>query len=156
MVKTDRARLAKAAKTGTAFTAKEKKELAARMAKAREATRKYHEAQKETAARELREAAPKIEAWRAGGADFDGMSRFPVALRLRLDEGEQVIETTRGARVGLAPARLVYREYKAGRDVAGINLDGFTIRTVTAEQAKIGCHEVPMAEIERLATLLNW
>lgn len=111
-----------------------------------------HEAQekkdaKRQAQRDLRikEEAAKLEAWKRG--ESLGWHNF-ASTALRINGND--IETTHGARVPLEAAKQFYTALRTGMNLTGIRVGMYTIQSVTAEVAVIGCHEIPMAEIERI------
>jgi hypothetical protein len=48
-------------------------------------------------------------------------------------------------------ARKLYRALKAGLNVAGQHIGYYTVTRVTETEIIIGCHTIPLAEIERIA-----
>ena len=70
-------------------------------------------------------------------------------MRLRVRENE--VETTHGARVPVIEARKLYRALKAGIDIAGQHVGHYTVTRLTDKELVIGCHNIPLAEIERIA-----
>jgi hypothetical protein len=70
------------------------------------------------------------------------------------DEDSQV-ETSKGARVGYNSAKLLYSMIKAGKDVKGHKIDGYTVIGINGV-LKIGCHQIERKEIDRFAKSQNW
>ena len=98
-------------------------------------------------AREAREREEQelLEKWIAGEIGYG----FFSAMRLRVRENE--VETTHGAKVPLIEARKLYRALKAGINVAGQHIGHYTVTRLDQEEIIIGCHRIPLAEIERIA-----
>jgi hypothetical protein len=67
----------------------------------------------------------------------------------------KVIETSKGARVPYEAGRKLYTLIKAGRDVVGYDLDGYTVISLNGV-LKVGCHEIERTEIERFAKKEGW
>jgi hypothetical protein len=67
----------------------------------------------------------------------------------------KIVETTKGARVSYEAAKLLYSMIKAGKDIKGHNIDGYTVISLNGV-LKIGCHEIPREEVDRFAKLMNW
>lgn len=113
--------------------------------KEREARKAELESQR--LAREARERGEqeRLEKWIAGELGYGHFS----ALRLRVRENE--VETTHGAKVPVIEARKLYRALKAGIDVAGQHVGHYTVTRLTDKELVIGCHNIPLAEIERIA-----
>ena len=98
-------------------------------------------------AREAREREEQelLEKWIAGEIGYG----FFSAMRLRVRENE--VETTHGAKVPLIEARKLYRALKAGINVAGQHIGHYTVTRLDQEEIIIGCHRIPLSEIERIA-----
>lgn len=97
--------------------------------------------------RELLEAQ-ELAKWKAGE---------PTALRfstmaLRLNGSE--IETTQGARVPVLDALRFYSRVKAGENVHGDRIGEFTVASFDGITVKIGCHNIPLVEMDRLAATI--
>ena len=73
-------------------------------------------------------------------------------LRLSLD-GESV-ETSKGVRIDRDKARVLYKLIKAGKDINGFKLDYYTVIGVKDNTLKIGCHDIPMTEVNTIGELL--
>jgi hypothetical protein len=48
-------------------------------------------------------------------------------------------------------ARKLYRALKAGLNVAGQHIGYYTVTRVTETEIIIGCHTIPLSEVERIA-----
>lgn len=91
--------------------------------------------------------AKALDEWRQGK---NSRAFYYSALALRLSADKKYIETSRGAKVGLIAARKLYEAWKAGENVTGRHIDSFTIDTVTTGVITIGCHDIPVIEIEKI------
>lgn len=80
---------------------------------------------------------------------FDSIEE--VHLRAKFDN----VESSKGARVTLKAARILYTLIKAGKDIKGHDLEGYTVIGINGT-LKIGCHEIPRTEVERFAKSQNW
>ncbi len=87
---------------------------------------------------------------------------LPVMLRAtRNDEQnnsispKDEIETSKGARVPYEQGRKLYTLIKAGRDVRGYDLNGYTVISLNGV-LKVGCHEIERTEIDRFAKKEGW
>lgn len=142
----NKAAILNAAKDRDAARRKADKEAAAR--RDAEAAERKERDEREQAER-LENAKAALSPWRDGGP-WTGHDFYPLPVALRLNPSDaSEIETSHGARVSLASARRLYAALVAGEKVAGADLDGYRITSAGAETVKIGCHEIPRAEIER-------
>jgi len=92
--------------------------------------------------------ALELESWRNHNSTKRYFYNSDIALRMSAD-GKR-IETSRGAEVGILTAREVYKRYKAGEALKGAKLNGFTIDSIDFESVVIGCHIIPLTEIEKI------
>ena len=118
---------------------------AALLAKARAAQVAEREAAKQARLKREAEEAAQLAKWVAGELSYGRFS----AMRLRVKEGE--VQTTHGARVPVIEARKLYRAIKAGLDVVGQQVGYYRVTRVTDSELVIGCHIIPMSEVERIA-----
>ena len=118
---------------------------AALLAKARAAQVAEREATKQARLKREAEEAAQLAKWVAGELSYGRFS----AMRLRVKEGE--VQTTHGARVPVIEARKLYRALKAGLDVVGRQVGYYRVTRVTDSELVIGCHNIPMSEVERIA-----
>lgn len=70
-------------------------------------------------------------------------------------ERTPIVETSKGARVDLDKAKVLFDLIKSGRDIKGFDLDGYTVIGLNGVLT-IGCHKIERKEINRFAKLLNW
>lgn len=118
---------------------------AALLKKEREAKKSELESQRLAREAREREEQERLEKWIAGELGYGYFS----AMRLRVRESE--VETTHGAKVPVIEARKLYRALKAGIDVAGQHIGHYTVTRLTDKEIVIGCHNIPLTEIERIA-----
>lgn len=98
-------------------------------------------------------AAEHLKAWRAGGPFVSGaLHTLPVALRV----AGEAVETSYGAAVALPVARAAWERYHAGQTVAGDSVGAFEVRSLDEKEVRIGCHVLPVAEIQALAAAQGW
>jgi hypothetical protein len=74
-----------------------------------------------------------------------------IALRIN---GEK-IETSRGAEIPLDVAKGLWCAMEAKIDVTGMTLGNFTVRELTEENLIVGCHTIPLSEINLIAKQLG-
>ncbi len=144
-----------------------------------EAERLANEARAKREAKEKREAAAyrknhakDLEVWRATGSDIIStdpwehlhLSAWPGDL-LRVDHVAGEIETSRGAHVPLDQAEKAYRFVQAVRargeawETNGhtVKVGHYRIERIEADgTVKAGCHQIPYAEIARVAKDAGW
>lgn len=90
----------------------------------------------------------ELDKWKAG----ESSQRYFSSTALRIS-GDKV-ETSRGAEVPTIEARMLYRMLKSGKDIVGCRVGYFTVSQVTETDVHIGCHVIPMTEVERIGSLL--
>jgi hypothetical protein len=113
-----------------------------------EQARKEREKQ-EKIAREKRaiEEQDKLEQWLAGGS----IHCYFEVTRLRVNYKADTIETTKGAEVPVIEAKKLYRAMKAGLNIIGQRVGHFEVRSIDETNLTVGCHVIPLSEIERIA-----
>jgi hypothetical protein len=65
------------------------------------------------------------------------------------------VETSKGARVSLKSAKVLFDLIRAGKDIKGHVIDGYTVISLNGVLT-IGCHKIERDEIERFAKTQNW
>jgi len=101
----------------------------------------------------LAEQRIKIQKWIKGKLSTLTNAIQDIFLRVAMD-GEQV-ETSKGARVTYQAAKVLYSMIKAGEDIKGFQIDGYTVIGINGT-LKIGCHEIDRKEVERFAKSQKW
>jgi hypothetical protein len=138
---------------GSYLSAEDRAKILERANKAQQAEAKRDEARR--IARELYEAQRAIEeveklaAWMRG-EDTGGYWFAETRLRIKGD----TVQTSKGAEVPTIEARNLYRALKLERDIVGQRVGHFTVSHVDSEVVRIGCHTIPMFEVERIGTEL--
>lgn len=96
-----------------------------------------------------------VELWKTG--ELINLSWSPVSdeFGVSLRERNGMVETSKGAKVSVISARMLFREIQQGKDVRGFYLDGYTVLSMNGV-LKVGCHEISREEIMRFATLMEW
>lgn len=115
------------------------------LAKARAAQAAEREATKQARIKREAEEAAQLAKWVAGELSYGRFS----AMRLRVKDDE--VQTTHGARVPVSEARKLYRALKAGVNVEGQQVGYYRVTRVTDSELVIGCHNIPLSEVERIA-----
>ena len=118
---------------------------AALLKKEREAKKAELESQRIAREAREREEQERLEKWIAGELGYGHFS----AMRLRVRENE--VETTHGAKVPVIEARKLYQALEKGLDIVGQRIGHYTVSRVTEEALIIGCHTIPMREVQRIA-----
>lgn len=108
----------------------------------------------------------RLTKWRAGELHYlGGISNGFSYLRLN---GRDRIETSQGVEMGLRYARELFGRIKhavtceagascdKGELVGELVLDRYRISEVSKSRIKIGCHTIPMSEIDAIANALSW
>jgi hypothetical protein len=110
-----------------------------------EQARKEREKQ-EAIAKEQRKQkeAENLALWKAG----EHHATF-AATALRVKDGE--VQTSHGATVPVIEAKKLYRALKAGVNIIGQRVGHFEVRSIDSENLTVGCHIIPLSEIERIA-----
>lgn len=119
--------------------------------RAREAQAKERDAQRAREAVQRAQEAEQLEKWRAG----ESVGRYFSTMALRV-KGE-VVQTSRGAEVPIIEARKLYKllHHLTGpllaQYVQGHRVGHFTVNRLTDTEIVVGCHTIPLDEIERIA-----
>ncbi|HCE45530.1 MAG TPA: hypothetical protein DET40_18475 [Lentisphaeria bacterium] len=116
-----------------------------------ETVKAIREQQEKERQEKIRECKQKIQDWLSFKINHIPALDY-VYLRIR----DGIIESSRGARVRLESARMLWDKIKAGEPVRGIQVDNFTVISMTDTILQIGCHKIEMIEVYRLAKALNW
>lgn len=114
--------------------------------KAREAQAKDREADRQRAAEQAEDERESLEKWMQG--ETQGY-RYFTETRLRVKDNE--VQTSRGASVPVIEAKKLYRALQAKLNVQGQRIGHFTVNRIEEGNIVIGCHTIPLSEIERIA-----
>jgi hypothetical protein len=151
--------LAKAAEAeaGTLISETDRARINAKAAATRKADKEAAERRAKAAAAERAEKMRQLDAWTAGvegvrAPSYWSLMGAPLPTRLRLKGA--AVETSRGAVVSIKAARVLWHAIKAGRDIVGAVVEGFTV-TAFNGVLKIGCHTIERAEVERVGALID-
>lgn len=104
---------------------------------------------KAKAARLLIDQTDRVEKW-LNGTGHHYPQNLPVALRIK--DGN--VETSKGAKVSVGSARVLLSMIDKNADIVGHVVDGYTVISKN-KVLKIGCHDIPLSEVERLKTLIR-
>lgn len=128
---------------------------------------KLEKERKARAARDLKErkernkkSAEALELWKSGGnvsAYSYNWSDLPVVLRaIPANETEkEYVQTSQGAIVPYKAAKTLYELIKAGKDIKGFDIGGYTVTGLNGVLT-IGCHKIERTEVERFANSQTW
>lgn len=97
----------------------------------------------------------EISEWLNNEREWISNSIGSIFLRVITLDLEKYVETSKGAKVLLKSAKVLYKLIKAGKDIKGYQIDGYTVIGINGS-LKIGCHEIDTKEIERFAKSQNW
>lgn len=98
------------------------------------------------------ENAGLIAEWKEG-KNSRAFHDCPIALRVS-QNGENV-ETSRGASISTTSARQLWNAIQSKANLIGQKIEHFTVEAIDASRIVIGCHDIPMSEIERIAKALK-
>lgn len=81
-----------------------------------------------------------------------GVDNFTLCyLRIKGDQ----VETTWGATVPIIGARKLYRAIQSGVSVVGQKIGLYTVSRITEDALIVGCHQIPLIEVNRIGDLLE-
>lgn len=101
----------------------------------------------------IAENKKRLEQWKKGeDVNTYYLNEFPIELR---EKGEY-IETSHGADVKTADAKLLYLALKRGSDVLGKEIGRYTVIENTNEHIKIGCHVISKKVVNEFAQSMQW
>jgi hypothetical protein len=98
--------------------------------------------------------AKKVKAW-LKGENTEIWFYDSVLLRLITEDDQNFVQTSKGAKVSERSAKLLYSLIKAGKDIKGHNIDGYTVIGINGVLS-IGCHKIDTKEVSRFAKLMKW
>lgn len=81
--------------------------------------------------------------------EFNGQL-YNIPVHLRISRDGTLIETTKGAKVGLEAGLRLLSKLRNNQDVKGEKIDGFTLVENTLDHVKIGCHTISWPVINQL------
>jgi glutamate synthase domain-containing protein 2 len=105
------------------------------------------ELNKRKAQREKEKQKEKIELWRNHEIRYINRSAKSL-LRLSLDKKQ--IETSKGVNIETKKAKVLYKLIEAGKDIKGFKLDYYTVIGIKDNVLKIGCHNIPLKEVQTI------
>ena len=73
-------------------------------------------------------------------------------LRLSLDKTN--VETSKGVKIEVKKAKVLYKLIEAGKDIKGFKLDYYTVIGIQDNILKIGCHNIPLQEVNTIGKQL--
>jgi len=103
----------------------------------------------------LEKAELDLEKWINGESNYLPYSSLITKIYLRINSEHTAIQTSQGACVPVDQAKRLYKMIVAKSDVIGEKIGDFTVLSVNGT-VKIGCHNIEMNEVVRLAKSLNW
>jgi hypothetical protein len=106
--------------------------------------------QREREIRQLRDEQ-KLELWLNNEYSLPLYSLQKAYLRISKD-GKKV-QTSKGASVRVESAKILYKMIKAGKEIRGHNIDGFTVKSINGT-LEIGCHSIDMDSVKKVGELI--
>ena len=73
---------------------------------------------------------------------------------LRLSKDCTNVETSGGVKIETQKAKALYKLIKSGKDIKGFKLDYYTVIGIKDNILKIGCHNIPMKEVNTIGKQL--
>jgi glutamate synthase domain-containing protein 2 len=105
------------------------------------------ELNKRKAQRQKEKQKEQIELWRNHKIRYINKLSHSL-LRLSLDKKQ--IETSGGVNIETKKAKVLYKLIKAGKDIKGFKLDYYTVIGIQGNILKIGCHNIPLSEVQSI------
>lgn len=102
-------------------------------------------------AERLIEEKEELAKW-LNGEDVRSYFSGPIQLRIKGDE----IQTTGGANVPLIEARKFWHALQRRENVVGMRLGHYTVDELDGDTLRVGCHNIPVREVVRMARALKW
>ena len=102
---------------------------------------------KRKAQREKEKQKEQISLWRNHKIRYINKLSHSL-LRLSLDKKQ--IETSGGVNIETKKAKVLYKLIEAGKDIKGFKLDYYTVIGIQGNILKIGCHNIPLKEVETI------
>lgn len=115
----------------------------------------YLKQQQEREARQNAVNAEKLNEWAQGTQEQTLSAFYGLPIRLRLKNGH--VETSRGANVTIEEAKIALSAFNANQLNEGAKIGDYTVTRWDEEKSVlvIGCHNIPLVEIENLNNLLE-
>lgn len=105
------------------------------------------EISKRKAQREKEKQKEQIRLWR--NHEIRYINKLSQSLlRLSLDKNQ--VETSGGVNIETKKAKVLYKLIEAGKDIKGFKLDYYTVIGIQDNTLKIGCHNIPLKEVETI------
>ena len=103
--------------------------------------------------RQLEKNKENIKLWR----NHESMSGSLWGLKnslLRLSIDSANVETSKGVKIEVKKAKVLYKLIEAGKDIKGFKLDYYTVIGIKDNILKIGCHNIPLQEVNTIGKQL--
>jgi len=69
---------------------------------------------------------------------------------LRMSQDGANVETSKGVKIKVDDARLLYKLIESGRDIVGYKINYYTVIGIKDNILKVGCHNIPMNEVQTI------
>lgn len=121
----------------------------------RESVRLKHEKLANKLEEHKKECLENLERWK-NGEDIQLWNDWRVSIPVCLRVKDNRIQTSKGAEITVRCALVLWSKLKNKESLQGLKLDNnYTVNNQTEEILSIGCHQIPLKEIERIAETLG-
>jgi hypothetical protein len=104
----------------------------------------------------IKKAKEKLKLWMNNEIDHLPWYSFDSnKVYLRYNKETEKIESSKGAKVPIKEAKVLFKLMRNGKDIKGFKIGSFTVISYNGT-LKIGCHEIEQDEIQRMTKVLNW
>jgi hypothetical protein len=86
---------------------------------------------------------------------IDKITRNIEFSQIRLRVNNDIIETSLNANVPIREAKILFERINTGKDIKGFRIGYYTVISINGT-LKIGCHNIELSEVYRIAKVLNW
>jgi hypothetical protein len=101
--------------------------------------------------RQLQKQKENIKLWR----DHEKMYLHGIKNSLlRFSKDCTNVETSGGVKIEVKKAKVLYKLIEAGKDIKGFKLDYYTVIGIKDNILKIGCHNIPLQEVNTIGKQL--
>ena len=101
--------------------------------------------------RQLKKNKEAIKLWRSHEKHY--LHGIKNSL-LRLSKDSASVETSGGVKIDVKKAKVLYKLIEAGKDIKGFKLDYYTVIGIKDNILKIGCHNIPLQEVNTIGKQL--
>ena len=66
---------------------------------------------------------------------------------LRINRDENEVQTTKGVKIPIPECKVLFNLIKSGKDVSGLKIGYYTIKSCDKRHLVVGCHNIPISEV---------